>query len=493
MPGRGLAPPWHGAFDPGAQAFFGLNGAATWAKRRSTIPSGTLCGVAMQNQLSYSNSTTISPVKPSPIGNRAASVRLTQLAETEARCAMQFKKTLDIANARPKESEHIRQVEMALRAAAQKSAPQASSGAGCGDARLFAISPSTSSSYRQRLRKSRMVAITSVAVALPSLVGVAVWLSVIKPSADVSQKSRLIPSPVLTAPAFLEATAGDSISLPIALDGTDGVRAGSTITLTGLPQGTTLSKGRPFGDAGWKLERDEIGDLQLALSSSAGGQTKLITELVAPDATAVTDAEILRQVAIAPQATDTPTPVTAKQDSAFSGMGVPAVSPEITDAQLPHDDTQGHPDPELQEAKPSAAATKREEEPLQSEPSVVQAEPRLPIKRTVVIVGTNEVKTSLFVNLRQAPSPSAKVIRVVARDTKLRVVARTGRWVQVTDPATSTNGWIYTGSAKLPRITKPSAPAGQSENTQRKPASVDMQPKPDLVWPSFLRGVLATG
>ena len=53
----------------------------------------------MQHQLSYSNaSTTINPVKPSPIGNRA-SVRLARLAETEAPCATQFKKTLDIANA----------------------------------------------------------------------------------------------------------------------------------------------------------------------------------------------------------------------------------------------------------------------------------------------------------------------------------------------------------------------------------------------------------
>lgn len=453
----------------------------------------------MQHQLSYSNaSTTSNPVKPSPISYRAP-VRLARLAETEAPCATQFKKTLDIANARPKESERIRQVEMALRAAAQRSAPQASSGAGCSDARLPAISPPTSSVDGQRLRKSRIVAITTFAVALP--VGLAVWLSVVQPSADVSQKTQLIPSPVLTAPAFLEATAGDSISLPIALDGTDGVPAGSTITLTGLPQGTTLSKGRPFGDAGWKLERDEIGDLQLALSGSAGGQTKLTIELVAPDARVVTDAEILLQVLSAPQdllprnagATDTPTPVAAKQDSALSRMTVPAVSPQITNAQLPHDGPQGQPDPELREAKPSAAATKREEEPKQSEPGVVQAEPRLPVKRTVVIVGTNEVKTSLFVNLRQAPSPSAKVIRVVARDTKLRVVARKGRWAQVTDPATSTNGWIYTGNAKLPRTTKPSAPAGQSEDTQPKPDSVDAQPKPDSVWPSFLRGMLATG
>src|SRR5262249_33827931 len=101
-------------------------------------------------------------------------------------------------------------------------------------------------------------------------------------------------------------------------------------------------------------------------------------------------------------------------------------------------------------------------------------------------VGTNEMKTSVFVNLRQAPSPSAKVIRVVAKGTKLRVVTRKGRWVQVTDPANSAKGWIYTGNANPPGTGKPSAPA-TSEDTQPKPDSGDTQPKSDSVWPSFLR------
>lgn len=125
------------------------------------------------------------------------------------------------------------------------------------------------------------------------------------------------------------------------------------------------------------------------------------------------------------EATDTAT--LAAADPALSEMTVPPASPGTTDAQLMHEDPQGQPDLEVREAKPSAAATKRGEEPVESEPRIVQAEPRGPVKRTVAIVGTNEVKTSLFVNLRQAPSPSAKVIRVVAKGTKLRAVARKGR------------------------------------------------------------------
>jgi hypothetical protein len=438
-------------------------------------------GVAMEHQLSNSNaSTTIDRVKSSPTSNRA-SARLARFAETEATCAMQFKQTRDFSNVKPEASERIRLVETALRAA-QRSA--ASSGGGCSDRQLSTRTPSAGA---QRFRKSRIVALISLALVLPSLVGVAVWLNVLhSPLARVSQQSQFIPPPVLTVPAFLEATAGESVSLPIALDGTDGVPADSTIAVTGLPQGSTLSKGRPLGDTGWKLERDEIGDPQLVLPSSARGQAKITIQLVAPDATVVADAETVLQVATASQVS---LPRNAEEEPALFGMGV---SPEITDAQLAHETPEGQPDPGLREAKPSAAVTEREEEPVQPERRIVQSQRRAPAKRTLANVGTNEVKTSVFINLRQAPSPSAEVIRVVAKGTKLRVVARKGRWVQVADPATSAKGWIYTGNANPPRTTKPSAPAEPSENTQPKPDSVDTQPKSDSVWPSFLRGELAS-
>jgi SH3 domain-containing protein len=452
----------------------------------------------MPHQLSNSNaSTAIGRVKSNHTVYHA-SERMARFAETEATCGVQFKQTRNFSNVKPEARERVRLVETALRAAAQRSAPQASSGGGCSDRQLSHQTPSAGA---QRFRKSRIVALISLALMLPSFVGVAVWLSVIhSPLAHVSQESQFMPSPVLTAPAFLDATAGESIFLPIALDGTDGVPAHSTIAMTGLPQGSTLSNGRPFGDTAWKLERDEISDLQLVLPNSAGGQAKLTIQLIAPDATLVADAEILLQVATAsqdslprnPEDTEDAPLAPANQEPAQFGMSVLGVSPEIADAQLTHEGPEGQPDPGLREAKPSAAATEREEEPVQSEPRIVQSQRRAPAKRTVATVATNEVKTSVFLNLRQAPSPSAEVIRVVAKGTKLRVVARKGRWVQVTDPATSAKGWIYTGNANPPRTTKPSAPSEPSEDTQPKPDSVDSQPKPDSVWPSFLRGGLAS-
>ena len=440
-------------------------------------------GVALQHQLRNSNaSTTIGQVK-----SNLASARLARFAAAEAIRGMQFKQARNFSNVKPEASARIRLVETALRAAAQGCAPQASSGNRHDDGQLSTGTPCGAN----RFTKSHIVAVISLALVLPTL-GMAVWLGV-TPLADMSQQSPFIPSPVLTAPAFLEATAGENSLLPIALDGTDGVPAHSSIAITGLPQGSTLSKGRPFGDTGWKLERDELGDLQLVLP--APGQVKLTIQLVAPDATLVADAETVLKVATASQSlprnaedtNDAPL-ARANQEPALFGMAASGVSP----AQLAHEFPEGQSDPGLREAKPSAAVTEREEEPVQAERRIVQSRRRGPAKRTVANVGTNEVKTSVFVNLRQAPSPSAKVIRMVAKGTKLRVVARKGRWVQVTDPATSAKGWIYTGSANPPRSTKPSAPAEPSENTQPKPDSVDTQPKSDSIWPSFLRGSLAS-
>ena len=418
----------------------------------------------MQHQLSNSNaSTTIGRVKSSPTANHASG-KIARFAEAETTCGMQFKQARNFSNVNPETRERIRRVETALRAA-QRSVPHASSGVGCSDSTQ---TPSAPPVRAQPLSKSRIVALISVALVL-----LAVWLNVPSPLAH-----QYIPSPVLTAPAFLEATAGQTILLPIALDGTDGVPAHSTIAITGLPQGSTLSNGRPYGETAWKLERDEIGDLHLVLPNSAGGQAKLTIQLIAPDATVVADAEILLQVATASRAS-------LPQNGDDAGLApaiVPEVSPEIADAQVLHEGAEAHAGPVLREAKPSAAATEREGDRVPSPPRVVQSQRRAPAKTTIANVSTNEIKTSVVVNLRQGPSPSAAVIRVVAKGTKLHVLARKGLWVQVTKPATSEKGWIYTGNANPPRTTKASAPSEPAQDTQ---------PKPDFVWPT-LGGVLAS-
>jgi uncharacterized protein YgiM (DUF1202 family) len=83
------------------------------------------------------------------------------------------------------------------------------------------------------------------------------------------------------------------------------------------------------------------------------------------------------------------------------------------------------------------------------------------------------------VNLREAPSSSATVLGVVAKGADLPVLDRKRGWVQVTDPASGKQGWIYSGllegaeAAKTDRRVKRVGPAK---------AEAEAEPKSDSLW-----------
>jgi hypothetical protein len=56
---------------------------------------------------------------------------------------------------------------------------------------------------------------------------------------------------------------------------------------------------------------------------------------------------------------------------------------------------------------------------------------------------------------RRAPEQSSETVKVVEKGLKLRFAARDENWVQVSDPFTSANGWIYS------RFLKPTTPPAQ--------------------------------
>ena len=227
-----------------------------------------------------------------------------------------------------------------------------------------------------------------------------------------------VPSPVLSSPAMLEATAGGDITFPIALDGTDGVPARSIIAIRGLPQGSKLSSGRPYDETEWNLKPDEIGDLHLVLPSNASGEAKLIIQLVATDGAILADA-----------ATILKTPTNSAANIAASN-----IKSEPTQAQVSEQRTPG-----LEERGAEGtlanldAATTPPEDPVP-----------LPSRRPAPTAKDDANWITLTsVNLRTRPTRSAPAIGVVAKDAKLRVIGRKNRWVQVTDPTTSEKGWIY--------------------------------------------------
>ena len=231
-----------------------------------------------------------------------------------------------------------------------------------------------------------------------------------------------VAAPVLSAPATVEASVGEDITFPIAIDGTDGVPASSIIVIKGLPQGSTLSTGHPGGESEWNLRTDEIGDLHLVLRDNAINESKLLIQLVAPDGHIIAD---------------TTTIVKKTADPRIS-IGAYGIGTALTEMQIADE----QPRPEV--------TVVDEQKRVNPDADLSIADPvRLPARNPRPAnddVATNWIKPSATVNLRKGPSSSAAIISVVERGAKLRAIGRKRAWVQVSNPATSETGWIYAGN-----------------------------------------------
>jgi len=285
-------------------------------------------------------------------------------------------------------------------------------------------------------RMRTLTAIVVVGALLPNLTLAAFWLGVIDlPWAErvaltpngrsMPAVQSAVPPPVLSAPNMLEASAGEDVSFPIALDGTDGVPARSVIVIRGLPQGSALSSGHARGETEWNLNPDEIGDLRLVLPDAAIGESRLTIQLVAPDDHIVADTSTLLKMA-------DPTEI----------VGALGLRPELAEAQVS--------DKQAQETEAGV------EEKTASIDAASGFDPvPLPTRRPAPPVSddahANWIKPSAFVNLREEPSSTAPVVTVVAKGAKLRVIGRKRGWVQVSDPATSRSGWIYASNVATVR------------------------------------------
>jgi SH3 domain-containing protein len=235
---------------------------------------------------------------------------------------------------------------------------------------------------------------------------------------SVPAPQSAVPSPVLTSPAMLEATAGGDITFPIALDGTDGVPARSIIAIRGLPQGSKLSSGRPYDETEWNLKTDEIGDLHLVLPSNASGEAKLIIQLVATDGAIIADAATVLKMAA----------------NSAANIGASNIQKEPTQAQAVD---------ELAEARGTSGAEERLAN-LDAAMATPGDPVPLPLRRPAQNSHDDASWITLTsVNLRERPTRSAPAISVVAKGTKLRLIGRKRSWVQVTNLANSEEGWIY--------------------------------------------------
>jgi hypothetical protein len=257
--------------------------------------------------------------------------------------------------------------------------------------------------------------------------------------------------PILTAPTTLEANASEDIGFPIALDGTDGVPARSSIAINGLPVGATLSNGRAYGETGWNLKSDEIGDLHLLLPNTASGETRLGIQLVAPDGEIIAHAETILRVTFDPEAALVPPPPNSEP------------KPELTETQA-NEAPLGKKDAEAKLDGPEAANAGHGDRG--------QSVSSGPAQAANDDATANWIQPATFVNLRERPSSSAPVTSVVAKGARLVVMGHKHRWVRVTNPATSESGWIYAGNvaglAKSrhgpKRVRHPESPSGSDDS-----------------------------
>jgi hypothetical protein len=149
-----------------------------------------------------------------------------------------------------------------------------------------------------------VIALVLLAV-LPSLsVATMVWLrqTDIAPSMDASSNrgavtETVIALPSISTPTMLKATPGQNTPFPIAIDGTDPVTGGGTITISRLPVGSTLSAGVPHDETTWKVAPGQIDNLHLLLPEAAPNETALLIQLLASDGHVISDAATFIEVA----------------------------------------------------------------------------------------------------------------------------------------------------------------------------------------------------
>jgi len=295
------------------------------------------------------------------------------------------------------------------------------------------------------------------------------WL----PATEQSRSTKVL-SVALAAPPILEAKAGESTSLALALSRTDALPARSIIAIQGLPHGSIMSSGRPYGEGGWNLRSDEIGSLQLVLPKAAEGKATLEIRVVTPGGEEIASAETLLKVV--PETGSSEAAKASEQNEPAAAL-YEGIQPFVTgdtqqfsyDAMLELGATpdaiassRNHPAAELstsptadrpQESGPNRGAAK----PNNPEHPKVQdglATAKANLAQTQNDDDASRVVLTAFVNLREGPSSSSRVIGVMEKDREFRVIGRKRAWLKVTDAANSQTGWIYSRYTASPTTSR---------------------------------------
>ena len=295
-----------------------------------------------------------------------------------------------------------------------------------------------------------------------------------------SKQAAAIGALALTAPDTLEAKAGQDVPFIIALDHTGDLPARSTIAIAGLPEGATLSSGRPYGETEWSLRPDEIGELRLVLPKAASGETTLRVKLVAPDGEIVAGTETLLKVIADPDAE----PVMRPKDSDTLFQFGNTLAPEVI-----YDEDLigiGAWDEQSRQRLATTGVEERLTTPDTPAPppgEILRLPAASPAQATNNPLRAKWIEPSAYVNLRDRPTTTASVISIVPKGTRLSVTGRKRGWVKVTNPTTSESGWIYAGN-----IVGSSKPRGGAKRGSQSKTAEDSGSSSGSSWLGSLLG-----
>jgi SH3 domain-containing protein len=118
-----------------------------------------------------------------------------------------------------------------------------------------------------------------------------------------------------------------------------------------------------------------------------------------------------------------------------------ALKEDATTRQRPVQATEAAAAPRQSLAEAEAAAEAQAQPDATASASVAQ--PSRPVQAPLPTSKGEWVAMLSYANVRAAPSITADTLRVAEKGAKLLVTGREGNWVQVTDPATSEVGWVY--------------------------------------------------
>jgi hypothetical protein len=121
-----------------------------------------------------------------------------------------------------------------------------------------------------------------------------------------------------------------------------------------------------------------------------------------------------------------------------------ALKGDATKPQRPIQATEAAAPPQsLAEAEAEAEAAAEAQAKPDATASASVAQPPRPTQAPLPTDKNEWVAMLSYANVRAAPSTTADTLRIAEKGAKLLVTGRQGNWVQVTDPATSEVGWVY--------------------------------------------------